>query len=96
MSDVKLSTEDKLASVLLSALAGVLVGAVFAAAGAGLFWWSEISLPRPSSWFVVSVVAVGTTTFFVVLWQFISGNLFPGELWRQMGGFFTDGNDSST
>jgi hypothetical protein len=92
---VVFSLRDKVAALTLSVLAAVLVGATFTLAAVGLFWWSEIPLPRPTEFFVVAVVAVSAATFFLVLWQFIAGHVLPGELWGRMGQFFSDGNDTS-
>jgi ABC-type Fe3+-siderophore transport system permease subunit len=96
LKQFKLSTGDKVAAVALSVLAAALVGACFAIAGAGLFWWNEIPLPKPTTWFIVSVAVVSFATFFFVLWQFISGRAFPSELWRGLGKYFRDGNDLSS
>ncbi len=95
MAHVKFTLSDKVAAVFLSLLASALVGFVFSVAGAGLFWWNDLPVPRPSAWFVTILVGVITTTFFAVLWQFISGNLLPSELWNRLCAFFTEGNDAS-
>ncbi len=88
-----LSMMDKISAVLVAGLAGLLVAGAFALSAAGLFWWQELPIPRPSGFFAAFTVGLGSAVFFYVLWLFLAGHLFPHELLSKLGQFFRDGGD---
>jgi hypothetical protein len=88
-----LSVRDKVGAVAIAAVAGCLVAGVFLLAAAGLFWWSEIPLSRPTAFFAWVTGVAGAATFLLVLWQFVAGYALPGEVWSDLTKFFHDGGD---
>jgi hypothetical protein len=86
-----LSTSEKAGAVVIALLVAGLATGVFVLTVAGLFWWQEVPLPRPTALFTASSVAVAVVSFLGMLWQFAAGHALPSEIWGSIERIFRDG-----